>query len=335
MAIQAHLRSSEYTYSEDLVDETAAGQRSEEPLVRFLDTKRGYCVQFSTAMIMLAREAGIPARMAVGFLPGQVDGDERVVRADDAHAWPELYFPQLGWMRFEPTPGVRSGIAPAYTTRQSAPEGSALPVPTPSASASSGTATRPQGDVTADTPQGPSTGSTSSGVLDAVARHWATVLGVLGVLLLAALTPFGAWLARRRAQRRARDDAERVEAEWQSLLLRLGDIGLVPGDGSTPRQASRELGRAAYLSPEEDAALGRVVATLERARYARPGADLPDVADDARTVWRAALGRRRRADRARALLLPEEGRRHWLSVLRVPGQRSGAESPDDEDAPVR
>ncbi|KRE61541.1 DUF3488 and transglutaminase-like domain-containing protein [Nostocoides sp. Soil756] len=334
VAIQAHLRSSAYTYSEDLVDETAAGRRPEEPLVRFLETRRGYCVQFATAMIMLAREAGIPARMAVGFLPGRLDGDERVIRADDAHAWPELYFPQLGWMRFEPTPGVRSGVAPVYSSEQSAPEGSALPVPTSAPSASSSTPTRPRGDVTIDTPQGPRGTSTSTGVLRAVAQHWPTVLGVLGVLLVLALTPLGAWLARRRAQRRARDDAERVEAQWQSLLLRLGDIGLVPGDGATPRQASRELARAAYLTPDEGAALGRVVDTLERARYARPGADLPDVAPDADAVWRAALGRRRRSARVRALFLPEEGRRHWRSMLGRPG-RTDAEPGRDEDASVR
>ena len=53
-----------------------------------------------------------------------------------------------------------------------------------------------------------------------------------------------------------------VEAEWQSLLLRLQDIGFVPPDGATPRQASRTIGHDAYLTPDENEALGRVVATL-------------------------------------------------------------------------
>jgi hypothetical protein len=145
-------------------------------------------------------------------------------------------------------------------------------------------------------------------------------LTVIGVLLLAALgvavVPFGAWLARRRARRSARDDAERVEAEWQSLLLRLQDVGLVPPDGATPRQASRLLGRDAYLSTEENAALGRVTDTLEHARYAPPGTSLDDVSDDSRTVWRAARSRRRRPARLRAMLLPQEGLRHWSGALR-------------------
>ena len=149
-----------------------------------------------------------------------------------------------------------------------------------------------------------------------VTQHVTTILVVLLALLIAAIVPFGAWLSRRRARAAALDDADRVEAEWQSLLLRLQDIGFVPPDGATPRQASRTIGHDAYLTPDENDALGRVVTTLERARYARPGADLVDVTDDARTVWRGALSRRRRTDRARALLLPEEGKQMWRSLGR-------------------
>ena len=126
-AIQAYLRGPEFTYSLELAEERGDGSLPEEPLARFLETKRGYCIQFSSAMIMLARAAGIPARMAVGFLPGVADGDDQVVRVSDAHAWPELYFPRLGWVRFEPTPGTRSGVAPAYSLVPTDPESSAGP----------------------------------------------------------------------------------------------------------------------------------------------------------------------------------------------------------------
>ena len=68
--IQAHLRGNAYTYSRDVADEAADGSLPDDSLARFLETKRGYCMQFSTAMIMLSRAAGIPARMAVGFLRG-------------------------------------------------------------------------------------------------------------------------------------------------------------------------------------------------------------------------------------------------------------------------
>ncbi len=327
-AIQDYLRGPDFTYSEDLAGDTADGLSPEEPLVRFLETKRGYCVQFASAMIMLSRAAGIPARMAVGFLPGIPDGDERTVRVNDAHAWPELYFPRLGWTRFEPTPGVRSGSAPQYSLAATA-DGGATSAPTPSASQSptTGPDNRPDGDVAAGG-QDPGSTSTTSGPAGFVLDHAAALLTVVLVLLLGSLVPLGAWLARRRARRRARDEAERVEAEWESLVLRLGDIGVTAAEGATPRQASAQLGRAAYLSTEEGAALGRVVATLEHARYARPGGPVDDVSDDAHTVWRAALSRRRRLDQARALLLPEEGLRWWRSLLRGP---RGRRTPSEDD----
>ncbi len=109
--IQAYLRGVDFTYSLDLAP-VADGV---DPITAFLRTKTGYCVQFATAMVMMARYEGIPARMAIGFLPGQeADGTYTVVAAN-AHAWPELFFPKLGWVRFEPTPGSRTGSAPTYT----------------------------------------------------------------------------------------------------------------------------------------------------------------------------------------------------------------------------
>ena len=315
-SIQAYLRGPLFTYSLELARDTGETDLPQEPIARFLATKRGYCIQFSSAMIMLSRAAGIPARMAVGFLPGVQDGDDRVVRVTDAHAWPELYFPRLGWVRFEPTPGGRSGGAPEYSLVPTDTGSAAVPSngasnPSSSAAPSAG----PTRDVTADDLEG-STGGTGGGVIRFTTDHLVTLLVVLLAVLAVLVVPFGAWLARRRAQRAARDDAERVEAEWQSLLLRLQDIGFVPPDGATPRQASRQIGRAAYFTADENEAMGRVVSTLEQARYARPGAELDDVTGDARAVWRGALSRRRRTDRVRALLLPEEGRRHWRRLFR-------------------
>ena len=131
---------------------------------------------------------------------------------------------------------------------------------------------------------------------------------------------------------------QRSADEYARDLVQVGrsaadaqDIGYVPPDGTTPRQASRQIGHAAYLTPGENEALGRVVATVELARYARPGTDLHDVSDDAQAVWRGALSRRRRLDRARALLLPAEGRGLWRSVLRgrTPTRRR-TDPPQDE-----
>lgn len=65
----------------------------------------GYCVYFATAMTVLLRTLAIPARFAHGYLPGeQIADDKWVIRGFDSHAWTEVYFPNVGWVPFDPTP---------------------------------------------------------------------------------------------------------------------------------------------------------------------------------------------------------------------------------------
>jgi protein-glutamine gamma-glutamyltransferase len=77
------------------------------PLMGFLyDDERGYCQQFSGAMALMLRMAGIPARVAAGFAPGSYNKDtkEYRVRDLDAHSWVEVWFTGIGWVPFDPTP---------------------------------------------------------------------------------------------------------------------------------------------------------------------------------------------------------------------------------------
>ena len=86
---------------------TQTPPRHQYPLAAFLSTdKQGYCQQFSGAMAMLLRMGGIPARVAAGFTPGTYDAKSGrwVVTDIDAHAWVEAWFPDYGWVRFDPTP---------------------------------------------------------------------------------------------------------------------------------------------------------------------------------------------------------------------------------------
>ncbi|WP_459191592.1 transglutaminase TgpA family protein [Halosimplex sp. J119] len=65
----------------------------------------GYCTYFASTMVVMLRTQDIPARLAVGYTPGErVAEDEWVVRGYNAHAWVEAYFPDIGWVRFDPTP---------------------------------------------------------------------------------------------------------------------------------------------------------------------------------------------------------------------------------------
>ena len=73
----------------------------------FVD-KQGFCEQIGTALVVLLRSLGIPARLAVGYTPGERNPFTGLfeVRADDAHAWAEVYFPGVGWQAFDPTADV-------------------------------------------------------------------------------------------------------------------------------------------------------------------------------------------------------------------------------------
>jgi len=87
--------------------ETPAAGR--DPVDAFLfDYKAGYCQHFSSAFVVLMRNAGIPARVVTGFAGGTRNriGDYWVLRRMDAHAWAEVWLPQRGWVRIDPTAAV-------------------------------------------------------------------------------------------------------------------------------------------------------------------------------------------------------------------------------------
>lgn len=97
------------------------------------EAKRGYCVHFATAMIVLLRSVDIPARYVQGYGPGELlqsPGPQRyVVTEGDAHAWVEVYFPGAGWIPFDPTPGggAANAAPPASPAAASAPPSAATP----------------------------------------------------------------------------------------------------------------------------------------------------------------------------------------------------------------
>ena len=318
----------------------APSENGSSAVADFLVRRSGYCVHFASAMALMARSLGIPARVAVGWLPGeQTDPGRYRITQQDAHAWPELYFEGAGWTRFEPTPATRAGSVPEWaapTTTQ--PSQSATPsAPTTTFSASAPTAHR-------ETDAGASTNDT--GLLDALqAVPWRILLAILLALVMLSAPAVAAVVVRRRRWTAATTPAARAEAAWTTTLERLGDLGLLVPTTLTIRQVSRLVSNG--LHDEAAASVRRLAAAVERQRYAppartvipervvtngsRPGAvldlDAPPAADqlgdrglqhDVRVVVRAVAGRRSAVAVWRARLAPRSGRAHlWTGLGRA------------------
>lgn len=320
VAMQDWLRDpSRFTYSLQLAPtQNGPDGQPYDPLSNFLVTRRGYCTQFSTAMIMMARAEGIPARMAVGFLPGSpAENGNLQVRAADAHSWPELYFPGMGWTRFEPTPGVRSGEVPAYT----------LPQADEAATRATRTTAQPsESSAAPQTSAAPTASPSAAPQAAGEGRDWfpvwlrwlllAVILGGAGAMVL----PLAARWRRDQDLRAAAEPRDHVEAEWSALESRLHDLGIdSPGERS-PRQLEKHYRQRAPLEAEGKEALHRAVQTLERARYASPAGEPPTLQQDADRIVREVREQSSLPTRVSAVAFPATGRRALAEgVRRVAG----------------
>ncbi len=113
-ALEYRLRH-DYGYTLDLLPAKVA-----DPLANFLFVrKKGHCEYFASAMAVMLRSLGIPSRVATGFLSGEYNPMTgwQVVRASDAHAWVEAWFPDRGWTTFDPTPADPNGASDGLWSR--------------------------------------------------------------------------------------------------------------------------------------------------------------------------------------------------------------------------
>jgi len=131
-AIERYLRSPAFTYA--TVVNNPPTNRDVTDYFLF-DGKEGYCEYFATAMAVLLRADSIPARIVAGYLPGARQADGRFLsRESQAHSWVEVYFPQYGWVTFDPTP--RPDVAPITRgAGNTAPEPTPAPAPAPAPAA--------------------------------------------------------------------------------------------------------------------------------------------------------------------------------------------------------
>ena len=199
--------------------------------------RTGYCENFSTAMAVMARELGIPSRVVLGFTPGQVLDDGRVVVRDrNAHAWVELWMPTQGWVRFDPTPRG-DGVNPSTIEDLPFDVAAYLEIPEPDSAIfepnDSGGPILPFIDEELrDIPR--FAGGGADDTIPAPSIPSWVFLGAGSLVLLFGLLPAVKWLRRRR--RLARLERGDISAAWLEIVDRLDDLGDGPDPTLTPAE---------------------------------------------------------------------------------------------------
>ncbi|HVE98397.1 MAG TPA: DUF3488 and transglutaminase-like domain-containing protein [Mycobacteriales bacterium] len=307
VAIQTYFQSGLFVY-----DLEAPALKSDNDLDTFLRERRGYCEQFAATMAYMVRLKGLPARVAIGFTPGNtVEGttDEYVITNKHAHAWPEVYFEGAGWLRFEPTPRSDDRAEtdpPPYAQpdgggTEPSPGESAAPSAAPTAS------TDPSAGPTGDNDPRDRLGDDGADAPRVGVAGTRTRRSGLVLLLLAALAAVPAitrLAVRRWRGSHAVSDIDRVHVAWQALADDAEDAGHPMRATDTPRSAAARLAADARLSVTTSDVLRGIARAEERARYARSCPDPSGLLDQVREVRAALLANAPWGRRLRVALLP-------------------------------
>ena len=301
LTLQDYFRSDLFTYSTTAPVAQGYDGTGADVVAEFLQKKAGYCVHFASAMAIMARVLGIPSRVAVGFQPGQptVKNGQTVftVSTHDLHAWPELYFQGIGWLRFEPTPG--RGDLPSYSDPAAVAQ---LPTdsPTDSSTASASASANPSAAAGRDLPtdQANPSGGSATGGFNAAPL---VLLILLALLLAVGLAPaVGRVLVRWRRERaigRGRDPATNAWAEVRDTAR---DHGWLAPETETAREFAARL--SMVLADDSDRIAG-FRGQVESTAYGPPDAaslSLPELRAVRRAIARSVPAR----ERLRAVFLP-------------------------------
>ncbi len=190
-ALEDYLRT-HYTYSVDI--QLPPGEEGVSWFL-FRSGNKGYCNYFASAMAVMARTLGIPARVAVGYTNGTYDAKNhlQVIRGTDAHAWTQIYFAGYGWINFEPSASFSQFARPLPNQFVSSTLGGS--VGGSSIAALSGLQGRRNGKQDAASNGGTSdTGTTTSS--DTLGQQVGVTLGGLVLLVLFGSILFGLWWSR-------------------------------------------------------------------------------------------------------------------------------------------
>jgi transglutaminase-like putative cysteine protease len=286
LALQNYFRSPAFSYSLTV----AAGQ-GVNSVEAFLKARVGYCEQYASAYAAMARYLGLPARVAVGFTPGEQDvNGVWHVRGEYAHAWPEVYLAGAGWVRFEPTPGRGAPSDQSYTgvpfqqTAAGDPTtATTVPVPTTIAGGTTATTVPDTTDPGAVTDpslveQG-TAGLASTGGPSHLLRTLArAVLGLAAAVALALVSVPAAKALRRAGRRRQLRGTARgqVTMAWEDAVASLGLLRMTVSPAATPSEIA-----AAAAASAPDAVrlpLQTLAGITTEARYSAADPDVDTIA---------------------------------------------------------
>ncbi len=250
MAIEDYLKFGPFGYTEAI---PPAGRY---PLNDFLfNDRRGYCQQFSGAMVLMLRMVGIPSRVVTGFTAGVENPEAEnhyVVTDRDAHSWVEVYFNGIGWVPFEPTPASAPAASQLGEGILAADGGAGVLGPEP----------RPLIDRKTGESAGTAPSSGGGGI-------WGVFLAGLGVLGFAVALPAAVRMRRYRLM----TAAEASNAQLRELDTGLGRLGLEIGPGETLMELEPRLRRRVGL------ATASYVAKLRAGRFGRCDPTPPTMAE--------------------------------------------------------
>jgi hypothetical protein len=293
----------------------------------FLTNKRGYCEQFAATFAYLMRALDAPARVAIGFTPGTLQDDgSYLITNREAHAWPEVYFANVGWIRFEPTPrndDVRT-IPPDYAAPAAPGPGGETPTAEPTASAEPSPTTSASGGPIREPSERPDSGGAAGpgGADGDQGVPWRLVLAATLGLLAAAAPATTRQAIRWRRHTAAEDPIAMANAAWADLADDAEDLGFPMRRSDSPRQAAARLNADAELSGLPAKALTMLGRAEERARYAPTPPSPEGLAEEVRAVRRALSSAQRWPVRLRAMVLPPSTMRRARTSARSLGHRS-------------
>lgn len=249
------------------------------------ESRQGYCDYYASAMVVLARAAGVPARLVTGYAQGvfQPDTQQFIVSEKNAHSWVEIFFPDYGWIEFEPTT-TQPAIGSAVPLQAKQPTAVNTPASQQSEQTDNGSRSamqeQPPAASSAASPERHFDSQSTLGTLTI-----SQLMVIVGLLLIS--TVAGGWLI----YRRRRCALSRAECVYRDMVHLASRAGVPARAWQTPFEYAHAVGR---LAPEGRPFAWRIASLYTHQRYAGLGLTAAEQTELER-AWQALRVRLARA----------------------------------------